>query len=368
MTVIDLRRMEQTIARCRVVLSVAAVAVVYIDPETPLLSRWIPWRSGPFVMDPRLMAVMATHLAYSVLVYVALDRRWQLAAALASRTIWADVAFAVIIATMTEGVTSPSYPFFTFAVLTAGVRSGIRQAMIVTSVNLVLYLCLLVITMRRGADVYIMRPLYLAITGTLVGYLGQQSLELQERMRQLEIDAQRHRIGRDLHDGYAQALAGITLRLEGTRRLLRTETVAETLGELTDLQESVKREYDELRRYARSLAGLGSEPATTDEGSAIRLTLRAEVTASAELVDHVLGIAREGLVNVRRHAQATSARIDIRGDAAHVRIDIDDDGVGFRGETEPWTIASRVKDIGGRLQIDGDGDRGAHVSITLPNA
>jgi len=51
-----------------------------------------------------------------------------------------------------------------------------------------------------------------------------------------------------------------------------------------------------------------------------------------------------------------------------VRIDIDDDGVGFRDEVAPWTIASRSRDIGGSLQIDRGSGRGAHVSITLPNA
>jgi signal transduction histidine kinase len=235
-------------------------------------------------------------------------------------------------------------------------------------VNLVLYLCLILITMRRGADVYIMRPVYLGITGYLVGYLGQQSLELQQRMRQLEVDAQRHRIARDLHDGYAQALAGITLRLEGTRRLLRTNASGEALEELTDLQDSVNREYDELRRYARSLAGIEPTPAAPDDdGRAVRLTLRADVTGSAEMVDQVLGIAREGLANVRRHARATSARIEVRGHAAEVRIEIDDDGVGFRDDVAPWTIASRARAVGGSLHIERDGRRGAHVSITLPN-
>jgi signal transduction histidine kinase len=282
--------------------------------------------------------------------------------------VWVDVGFAVVIAMMTEGLTSPSYPFFAFAVLSAGLRSGLRQAMLVTTVNLILYLCLIVVTMRRGADVYIMRPVYLGITGYLVGYLGQQSLELQARMRQLEVDAQRHRIARELHDGYAQALAGITLRLEGTRRLLRSDASGEALEELTELQDSVNREYDELRRYARSLAGLDATPVGEEDGAPVRMTLRAEVTGSAQLVEHVLGIAREGLVNVRRHARATTARIDIRGHGSEVRIDIDDDGVGFRDDVAPWTIASRSRDIGGTLHIDRAAGRGAHVSITLPNA
>jgi signal transduction histidine kinase len=362
------RQIEQNLARCRVILSIAAIATVYIDPETPLMSRWIHWTSGPFAVDPRFLAVMSAHLTYSIVVYLATREEWPLASSFVARTVWVDVAFAVVIAMMTEGLTSPSYPFFAFAVLTAGLRSGLRQAMIVTTVNLILYLCLIVVTMRRGADVYIMRPVYLGITGYLVGYLGQQSLELQARMRQLEVDAQRHRIARELHDGYAQALAGITLRLEGTRRLLRTDASGEALEELTELQDSVNREYDELRRYARSLAGVETTPIAEDDGTPVRLTLRADVTGSAQLVEHVLGIAREGLLNVRRHAHATAARIEIRGDADEIRIDIDDDGVGLRDGAEPWTIASRSRDIGGRMHIDRGGSRGAHVSVTLPNA
>src|SRR6185436_9617363 len=94
MTSIDLRQMERNIARCRVVLSIAAIAVVYIDPETPLMSRWIAWTSGPFAMDPRFIAVMTAHLTYSALMYVALRRDWRLAPSLVSRTVWVDVMFA----------------------------------------------------------------------------------------------------------------------------------------------------------------------------------------------------------------------------------------------------------------------------------
>ena len=110
-----LEQMEHNIARCRVVLSLAAILVVYIDPETPLLARWIPFVSGRFTMDPRLVIIMATHLTYSVVLYVGLGRRL-FPAHLATLTTWADVLFGVAIATMTEGVTGPGYPFFAFAV------------------------------------------------------------------------------------------------------------------------------------------------------------------------------------------------------------------------------------------------------------
>lgn len=123
-----LQQMEHNIARCRVVLSAAAILVVYIDPEAPLLAQWIPFVSGRFTMDPRLLVVMATHLIYSVGVFLGLGDR-VFPNRLATVTTWADVLFGVAIATMTEGVTGPGYPFFAFAVVSSAMRGGLRQAM-----------------------------------------------------------------------------------------------------------------------------------------------------------------------------------------------------------------------------------------------
>jgi signal transduction histidine kinase len=364
MNATGLQQMEHNIARCRVVLSIAAILVVYIDPEEPLLARWIPFVYGAFRMDPRLFVAMAGYVAYSVMVYLGLGRVFP--ERVATFTTWADVAFAVAIGTMTEGVTGPSYPFFAFAAVSSGLRGGLHQAMTVTTASLVLYLCLIMVSSRGDADVYIMRPVYLAITGYVVGYLGQQRLELQEQMRQLEVAEQRHRIARELHDGYAQALAGINLRLEGSRRLLRADAAQEALSELTELQESVKHEFDDLRRYARTLAGVEVTPTSGDDDPATQLRMSAEMSGSVDRVEHILGIAREGISNVRRHARARHAQIDIRADTSHVRITIEDDGVGFRSDVTPWSIASRVKEMGGELRVVADQRPGAHLLITLP--
>jgi signal transduction histidine kinase len=322
--------------------------------------------SGSFAMDWRLSVIMCAHLTYSAVIYFALGRG--LPVRVAQLTTWVDVLFGVAIATMTEGVNSPAFPFFAFAVVVSGLRGTVRHTVRVTTVSLGLYLCLIVLSTRGDADLYIMRPIYLAITGYLVGYLGQQRLELQEQMQQLEVAEQRHRIARELHDGYAQALAGINLRLEGARRLLRGEAIAEALADLTELQESVKREFDDLRRYARSLAGVAVTESRGDQESAPVLRLRAEVSGTVELIEHVLGIAREGIANVRRHARATTATIEIHATPAAVSIDIRDDGVGFPAEVTPWSIASRVREIGGRLEIIGASHSGAHLVITVPQA
>jgi signal transduction histidine kinase len=366
MTATGVQHMEQNIARCRLVLSLAAIVAMYIDPAPPLLSRWIPLASGPFVMDFRLVLVMGVHLVYSALVYAGLWREWLSPGSVGAQTMWVDVLFGAVIGILTEGVTSPSFPFFAFAVMAAGLRTGLTQAIPVTIVSVGLYMCLIFISARGGADVYIMRPIYLAITGYLVGYLGQQRLDLQEEMRQFEAAEQRHRIARELHDGFAQALAGINLRLEGCRRLLRANPTAEILDELTELQDSVKREFDQLRSYTRSLAGLEDTAAVVEEDSGVQLSVRADLSGSVDLVDHVLQIVREGILNVRRHAHARKAMIEIRTDDAQVHVSIADDGVGFHGDAPPWSIASRVREVGGRIQIVADERPGAHLLITLP--
>lgn len=109
-------------------------------------------------------------------------------------------------------------------------------------------------------------------------------------------------------------------------------------------------------------------PTAGEEDSATHLSMSAELSGTVELVDQVLSIARQGIHNVRRYARARTATIAIRTDQSRVRIAIDDDGVGFRHDVTPWSIASRVKEIGGQIQIVADQRPGAHVLITLPHS
>ena len=165
---------------------IAAFVAVYIDPTEPLLSRWIPLATGPFVMDPRLLTVMVAHFFYSRVLYVGPTRRRFSPTRVAARTMWVDVLFGAAMAILTEGVTSPAYPFFAFAVVAAGLRAGLHQALVITGASVGLYVVFLVLSTRGGSEVYIMRPVYLAITGYLVGFLGQQRQDLENEIRQFE--------------------------------------------------------------------------------------------------------------------------------------------------------------------------------------
>ena len=357
---------ERTIARCRMILSVTAFIAVYIDPTRPTLTRWLPLTGGPFTLDPVALAVMLLHLAYSLVMYLVVRRELLAAPRIATVSTLVDVLFGGLIALVTEGANSPFYVFFAFAVLAAGFRSGLRRALTVTGASVALYLSLILVSRPEGLKFYIMRPAYLAITGYLVGYLGEQRMVLESRIRELESASQRERIARSLHDGYMQALAGVNLRLETCRELLRRDHRDEAFLELTELQAGVNREHDELRAYIRSLVDPERAPAPLVFDDGTRFSVRAQFDGSLLLVEHVLQIMLEGARNVGRHARAGSAVIIAYADSEKVRITIEDDGVGFpAGAAPPWSIASRAAELRGDVRLRRD-HPGAHVQVELP--
>jgi signal transduction histidine kinase len=93
-------------------------------------------------------------------------------------------------------------------------------------------------------------------------------------------------------------------------------------------------------------------------------TLSINVSTPAGHVDHLLQILREGVTNVRRHAKARTASVHVDGAGEEIVVRIEDDGVGFADDGDPWSIRSRVRELGGRLEVGRDG--GGHLTITLP--
>lgn len=360
------------IASCRVFLSVAAILAVYIDPTQPVLTRWLPLTGGAFVVNPFAAAVLGSHVAYSLLFTILQDGESHNSQLIVNFSVVLDVLFAVAIALVTEGVTSPFFAFFSFAVLAIGLQRGMRAALWTTAICVALYAFLLLAAadpVGTAMDAnYLMRAVYIGITGYLVGHFGQWRIDLEVRQRVLEANEQRREIARSLHDGYMQALAGVHMRLESCQELLRREQPGDAMRELTELQAGVSREYNELRLYLRSLADLNIAPQAGLLDDAVPVAVQAIFAGSVLLVEQIFLIMLEGLRNIRHHAHAKSALISASvTDSGELAISICDDGVGFaEGAPPPWSIASRVAEYGGRLTLKKGEQSGAHLEIRLP--
>src|ERR1700730_1294947 len=253
----DFADLDLNVSRARIALSVVALISIYIDPTTG---------QGIFSIDRYALTTLVLHFAYGVTAYSLIRRRTSPEQVFAATTAL-DILFATAVAFFTEGPTSSSYVFFTFAIIAVGCRTGLRATLWVTFVSVGLYLLLIALSPQGVKSLYMMRPAYLAITGCVIGFLGQQRAIFEVRVRELETLAEREEIARALHDGYVQVLAGMNLRLEGLCELVARGRTDKALEEMRELQLGVTREYDEVRAYIHSLVNLDRKLAETAAAS-----------------------------------------------------------------------------------------------------
>jgi signal transduction histidine kinase len=344
----DFTDLDCNIAVTRIILSILAMISLYIDPTTA---------GGMFHL--------VCHLAYSVSAYSVLRSGSQLAI-LQGITATLDLSFAAAVAFLTEGQTSPSYVFFVFAIIAVGIRGGLRATATVTLCCVCAYLFVTAISDAIMVP-YVMRAVYLAIAGSLVGFLGWRRANFERRVHELEARADRESIARSLHDGYVQALAAIILRLQTCKELLGSDRRSEVESEIDELRVGLQREYDKVRSYLRSLAGVAASGGVpSGKPSNPHLRINASFEAHAVIGEQVLSIMLEALRNARRHAAADSITIIATAHEKAVTIDVHDDGVGFPPSADPpWTIASRVAELGGRVSLGSNST--AHIQVEIPN-
>jgi len=349
------QQLDFNVARARVMLSLLAMASLYVDPNTA---------GGLFRLSPLILTILLTHLVYSLATCFALSRGTA-KPVLVGFSEALDLFFSGAVAFLTQAQTGPSFVFFVFAIVAVGVRPNPRPTVAVTTLSVVLYLLAIVLS-DSISNLHLMSAVYLAIVGCLIGFVGQQRAVFEARIRDLETRAERESIARSLHDGYVQALAGVSLRLETCHQLLKRERSQDAMVQLTELQRGVTREYDQVRAYIRSLAGVAETSAggPAASGDAPRLSIQAAFDTNARIAEHIIQIVLEGLRNACHHARATHVSIRVRQQDAQIVITIDDDGIGFGdSETAPWAIASRVAESGGQLRVGRDGS--AHLEIEM---
>ncbi|CAN5542120.1 sensor histidine kinase [soil metagenome] len=210
--------------------------------------------------------------------------------------------------------------------------------------------------------------------------LSDEVYRARERLA-CDLEEERRRIRRDLHDGLGPALATIVMGLEEARAVHRADPErADAL--LVQLKGQAREAIDDIRSLVYGLR----PPALDDLGllEAIRQTVdatgaRSELTVTldgprelapvpAAIEVAAYRIVQEALTNVVRHAAATQADVTIRCTGGQLCIRVADNGRGLPGDLVAGvgltSMRERLRDIGGRLTIGSDG--GAVIDATLP--
>lgn len=209
-----------------------------------------------------------------------------------------------------------------------------------------------------------------------------QRRDSRERLIRARED-ERRRLRRDLHDDLGPQLAGIGMRLERTRLVLRHDQLAadEALRELTqmvhDAVRTVRSLGNDLRPPLLDELGLPralAEIARRTSGSALAVTLdvtdlEALLPAAVELAAY--RIVAEALTNVLHHAEASNCQVRLYLDhkARALTVTVLDDGIGIPAMPSPGrglaSMAQRAADVGGVLTTTST-TAGTRLSATLP--
>jgi signal transduction histidine kinase len=220
----------------------------------------------------------------------------------------------------------------------------------------------------------------------LSGFAAQASVVLelaraQERERRLQVQADRDRIARDLHDHVVQRIFATGLALDRISRSLaeKEPEVAARIGERVDeLDGTIARirtaifqlqEADDASPVAVRRR-LGEVVRSVTEGHDLRpdLRVRDEVEdLPPDLVHDIVAVVRELVTNVVRHAAASRLTVEVTvGDT--VSVVVTDDGRGLPSITVRSGLANlgdRAERRGGRMSVS-SGESGTMVTWTIP--
>lgn len=255
-------------------------------------------------------------------------------------------------------------------------------------------------TLRQMESTIIRAEYLLSQIGMVINLLqsGIKSIELTRNSEQQQefalgvIKAQeeeRLRVAREIHDGPAQTLANIVLRLEIVSKLVDID-LKHVKTELTDLQDLVRANLQDIRRIIFNLRPMALddlgivpalekymenfkntyaiEPELEIEGKEKRLPMLMEVA--------IFRLIQEGMTNVAKHAHSKNVLVELHFHDKHITTKIIDSGQGFavdevisssgRDHFGLAGMKERVEMFSGQITIHSVSAQGTTIEFTLP--
>ena len=216
---------------------------------------------------------------------------------------------------------------------------------------------------------------------------GRLHADLRARLDELRgsrariVDAgqkERQRLERNLHDGAPQRLVALSLDLGFLEEVLRGDPDASRRLELA--RREIATSLEELRDIARGIhpavvSGHGLEVALEQLVARAPVPVRLNVEIGNRLPERLevaaFYLVSESLANIGKHANATSAAVEITRTNGHVMVEVIDDGIGG-ADTERGSglrgLADRVESLEGRLRIWSPKGGGTRLRAEIPCA
>lgn len=226
-----------------------------------------------------------------------------------------------------------------------------------------------------------------------ISALDRANVALQDAQRRLltELELERKRLAREIHDGVIQDLLGVGYQLEEIEAsAVKAPALAE---ELQDVRGSVRDLVGDLRHICSTLRpptidslGLGSALQSFSHEWSKRTGIRVELDLDPNLARlpeatelSIFRIVQEGLNNVRKHAGASAVEISLAHTSPRrLMLSIADNGCGLpatfdlahlpaEGHYGVLGITERVALLGGRCKFQNRPEGGTLIQVEIPH-
>ena len=207
----------------------------------------------------------------------------------------------------------------------------------------------------------------------------QRETLLTQEVELLAADLERTRIARDIHDSIGHTLTSLDIQLElaqrlydqnsnqarqalNTSKMLSGQSLQEVRRAVATLREEA---FDLNAALADLLTSFKSDPDLVMESrlSLPKLPLHSE--------HQLYCIIKEGLENIRRHAQAHMVELYSWTMPENIVVYIEDNGIGF-DTASPTSgfglrgMQERSQSMGGSMKVDSAPGQGTRIEITVP--
>ena len=204
------------------------------------------------------------------------------------------------------------------------------------------------------------------------------------RIRAVSADEERVRIARDLHDRIGQSLAYLGFELDRITRQTEDDTIK---TQLISLRTDVRKVVTEVRETLYDIrTDVSKEDGVVPTLSNFLDRVRDRTTLAVSFEHDVTGtlpvrqeremwqIAQEAVINVERHAHASTLAVRWRCDGRHALLEVSDDGRGFAasaGRVDSYGMRGlheRANAIGARMEILTQPGQGTTVRCRLESS
>ena len=195
-----------------------------------------------------------------------------------------------------------------------------------------------------------------------------------------EIEKERSRLARELHDGLAQSLVALQMQLQkvSSCKDKENEKILDTvIHNLDGTIEEVRNISNDLIPAVLNEFGLSNALkklcADLDSISDINISYEGSVLSKAHdvrTISYLYRIAQEALHNVIKHSHSQNASVRLSEEGEHVRMIIEDDGNGFNPSINRHgngirNMMERITILNGELRIDSQEGKGTKIEIVV---